>query len=108
MMNSSAQSDKHSEHALITCDMLLHVNEIDEQTLNKLEAAAKGWNTEASGAEYWLYMLDHRREQDPVQVRLVYQWPRILVLICKSSLLHCAHNVTSKWWLTANPFLQES
>ena len=66
-MNSSAQSDKHSEHALITCDMLLlHVHEIDDETLDKLETAAKGWNTEASGAEYRLYVLDHRREQDRV------------------------------------------
>lgn len=51
---------KPSEHALVVSELLLHIKDIDDQSLQKLQTAAQRWDTEASTAEYtyWLYMLD--------------------------------------------------
>lgn len=56
---------KSSEHALAISELLLHDNGVGSQVLEELATAAKGWDEEASGPQYWIYMLNHRREQDP-------------------------------------------
>jgi len=49
---------KPSEHALVVSEILLHIKDIDDQLLQKLQTAAERWDTEAPAAEYWLYMLE--------------------------------------------------
>ncbi len=49
---------KPSEHALVVSDLLLHIKDIDDQLLHKLQTAAERWDTEGPAAEYWLYMLE--------------------------------------------------
>lgn len=59
-----ARPEEHQ--ALVISELLLHNSGIDSQVLEKLATAAEGWHHEPSeaGAQYWLYMVDHRREQD--------------------------------------------
>ena len=49
---------KPSEHALVVSGLLLHIKDTDDQSLQMLQTAAERWVTEASAAEYWLYMLE--------------------------------------------------
>ena len=64
MAPNDRTKSKPSEHALAISELLLHDSGVGSQLLEKLVTAAKGWGEEASGAQYWLYLLDHRREQD--------------------------------------------
>ncbi len=41
-------------------DLLLHATSTDEDLLENLTKAGKSWDKYSYGADYWLYMLDHR------------------------------------------------
>jgi len=55
-----ALEGESSQHALAISELLLHIKDVDDQLLQQFQKAAELWNSEASAAEYWLYMLEHK------------------------------------------------
>ncbi len=55
-----ALEGESSQHALAISELLLLIKDVDDQLLQQFQKAAELWNSEASAAEYWLYMLEHK------------------------------------------------